>query len=120
VLRNYPAYRIEDFYVKSYREGGLTYQQFLFLHKSADDHLYNQNRFMAGIHGIDLEGTVSEVKTSAAGPKSSRKDPVLFGDPADYAHLSEQERKDLTQKMLNHWKPLGSKMLESKRPEYHS
>jgi len=122
VLQSYPAYRIEDFYTKAYREGGVTYEQFLFLHKAADDQLYGRNRFMAAIHGIDIDTPAAEkpvggpprVATKRAGSK------MLFGDPAEYTHLSEQERAELTQNMLKHWKPLGSKMLEPKKPEYHT
>lgn len=123
-MRSYPTYRIEDFYVKSYKEGGLTYQQFLFLHKAADDALYSQNRFIAAIHGVDIEADDNkkspERKSKATGPVgvSGGSAPMMFGDPDQYSHLSDQERKEQTQKMLKHWRPFGSKM-EQKKPVYH-
>ena len=116
VMRNYPTYRIEDFYTKSFREGGITYPQFLFLHKAADDYAYNQNVFLAAIHGIDMEETSTKIKaapqttTTKTTTKHTPDNGVLFGDPEQYSHLSDQERTDLTQKMLKHWGPMVNKM----------
>ncbi len=122
-MRNYPVYRIDDFYVKSYREGGLTYPQFLFLYKTADEQRYQQNKFLAAIHGIDLEESAAEVtsqhNTSPITTKKSQTTPMLFGDPEQYSKLSEQERQTQTQKMLSHWKPMGDKLLAANKPEFH-
>jgi hypothetical protein len=122
-MRNYPTYRPEDFYVKSYREGGLTYPQFLFLHKAADEQAYNQNRFMAAIHGIDLDASAKDKGGSKTQPKTVSRpstqssSPMLFGDPAQYEKMSQQEREELTQKMLKHWQPFGQKMAPA-QPKY--
>jgi len=125
-MRSYPTYRIEDFYSKSFREGGLTYQQFLCLHAMADEAAYNQNQFLAAIHGIDIAAPATKHSSPRPGQaphsqkKSTTNGPMLFGDPEQYSHLSDEERKALTQKMLKHWKPMGDTMMASKKPEYHN
>ena len=48
-------------------------------------------RFMAAIHGIDIDKAKKEKKEA---------DSFLFRDPKEYEHLSEEERKELTEKML--------------------
>ena len=122
MLRHYPAYRIEDFYIKTYREGGLTYQQFIFMHEMADEAEYDQNRFVAAIHGIDIEAEADNTSplVSDSPRKSSTPSSMLFRDPKEYSHLSDQERQELTEKMLGHWRPMGSNLMGAKAPVIHN
>ena len=48
-------------------------------------------RFMAAIHGIDIDKAKKEKEEA---------DSFLFRDPKEYEHLSMEERKALTEEML--------------------
>ena len=52
-----------------------------------------RRKFDVIIHG----GKIDETKTTV--PTSSSDDPLLFRDPKEYEHLTEEERKELTRKM---------------------
>jgi hypothetical protein len=101
VLRHYPAYRLEDFYHKSFVDGGVTAKQLFFLYRSADDERYEYYRFLGALQGIDIDEkrtgeTVNEVKTEER--------QFLFQDPAVYQNMTEEEKQKETDKMLGHWK----------------
>jgi hypothetical protein len=102
----------------------LTYRQFLFLHKSADEQLYQQNKFLAAIHGIDTEEEskarpkTNPQKNQSQARSSGKNSSMLFGDPADYASLSDEERTAKTKGMLSHWQPMGDKLMASAKPKY--
>ena len=55
-------------------------------------------RFLAAIHGINLDDTQSD--SSRETEKNVEKAVPLFGDPDSYNHLSQEEREELTQKMM--------------------
>ena len=60
--------------------------------------------FYAALHGIDLSkenSKQSSKQQSRASNKSSNNNALpMFGAPEDYEHLSEEERKELTMKMM--------------------
>lgn len=65
------------------------------LHEHAMDRKIRDMKFSAAIHGVDpkeLEGKEISQKTM--------KDNLLFGDPEEYKKMGEQERKDLSEKMM--------------------
>ena len=90
------GYRLEDFYIKSFLQGGLTYNQIIGLYeyklKEDEEHL----RFQAAIHGAKLKETgrafSSEDNLNATVP--------MFGDPKEYESLSQEEREEMTKKMM--------------------
>jgi len=51
-------------------------------------------KFSAILHGADPK----ELENKTDSPKVV-KDNLLFGDPVDYKNMSEEERKDLSDKM---------------------
>jgi hypothetical protein len=52
-------------------------------------------RFMAAIHGIDIDKAKKEKEEA---------DSFLFRDPKEYKHLSKEEKEKLTQEMLGRHK----------------
>jgi len=128
VMRTYPTYRLEDFYRKSFIQGGLTLDQVVFLFESYDSSRYDDQRFMAAIHGIDMDAAeedgvkpTAQQPVSKALPKSTTnvEKPFLFRDPADYANMSEDERAAETRKMMGFWKPFAQGAMESASPKLH-
>lgn len=101
-MEMYPQYRLEDFYIKHFYEGGLTLGQVKALYELGTQRKINEFKFQAMIHGIDLS------KHSKNNPPPKQKDkeviqsPFMFGNPEDYSHMSKEEKEELTQKMLNH------------------
>lgn len=54
---------------------------------------------MAAIHGIDLDKELgNDVKST---PSKKQQSNFVFGDPAEYEKLSEEDRIAQTQKMMN-------------------
>ncbi len=63
---------------------------------------------LANVHGIDLEnkdGNRQENSTINNGPTKPKGQALpIFGSTDQYAHLSDEERKNLTQEMMGHHK----------------
>lgn len=76
----------------------------MFLFDSADKEQYDNQRFMAAIHGVDIEGDKEKTSASQSIDVELEKEPFVFRDPKDYEHLSQDERGSITQGMLKHWK----------------
>lgn len=94
--------------MKSFREGGVTYSQFMFLHQSATEQKERDDEFLAAVHGINLRdpASVTEQKPSPSSPKVVESpNNMMFADPSEYEHLSEEERDKLTKEMMKHWSP---------------
>lgn len=113
VLRNYPAYRIEHFYQKSFLEGGVTYNQTIFLFKSADDEKFRDYKFQAGIHGVDIDADAEGGDKPKS--KQTNEETFLFKDPADYEGLSDEEKQRETDAMQQHWS--GFQLKTSPKPK---
>ena len=86
------------------------------LYEHSEKRLVDRLKLEAGFHGIKLD---DDSKPSTAGPKSEHGVP---GDPDSYAHLSMEERQELTDRMMGKhraWsetnKPLGGKEAIDKR-----
>lgn len=64
------------------------------LHEHAVDRKIRDMKFSAVLHGADPK----DMEDKEYAPVS-RKDNLLFGDPAEYAKMSEEEKKILSEKM---------------------
>lgn len=75
--------------------------------KEDEEHL----RFQAAIHGAKLKET-DRVSVSS---KDNLKKPVpMFGDPAGYESLSQEEREEMTKKMMGKHKIWAGTAFEGK------
>jgi hypothetical protein len=103
-LENYPSYRLEDVYRKSFKDGGLTILQIHALFEDTQKRKLKDWRFQCRIHGINPDGKQPSAPTSQG-------DTPLFGDPSEYEHLSEEQKQALTEKMMGKHKALtGGKL----------
>lgn len=69
-------------------------------------------KFMAAVHGIDLDDKSDDPEASDRQsdnrPKSkpiakSSAGTLTFKDPAEYEKMSQAEREELTKQMMSHW-----------------
>ena len=95
------SYKIENFYRYSIFQGGLTREQFNCLYDAYQTKIVRDREFLAAIHGVTLEKSSS---ASSKDQQSATSKVPLFGDPEDYKDLSEQEKEELTQKMIGQHK----------------
>ena len=82
------------------------------LYEQAMDRETERRKFEAIIHGVEMKDAPSSPPPSA---KKSPTNSFMFGEPDDYKHLSQEEKKELTKKMMGAHKffavtkPLGGK-----------
>ena len=93
ICENY-NYRLEDFYYKSFKEGGLTFGQLSVLYKHYEKRLVQRMEFDAGIVGAKLDKDK---------PAKREEQEMLFKSPEEYEKLSKKERVELTKEMKEHW-----------------
>ena len=75
--------------------GGLTYGQIVGLYEYKLKEDEEDIRFQAAIHGAKLK------EFGQTSPKNNLNKAVpMFGDPKDYESLSQEEREEMTQKMM--------------------
>jgi cell division protein YceG involved in septum cleavage len=85
----------------------LTKGQLLILYEHTIEREDERRKFLAAIHGVKLEST---------GKYSQEEEVVegfLFGDPSSYEHMSKEEKKDLTAKMMGKHKKWYSEMSQA-------
>lgn len=78
------------------------------MYESGQEEEYDQFRYQAKLFGIDLDKAKEEIDYEKAMPSDPLKEPrieeeqslPIFKDPSEYEHMSEEERKELTQKMM--------------------
>lgn len=104
VIRSYPSYRLEDFYRKSFLQGGITTNQLFFLFKSADTEKYDYYKFLGALQGIDIEETTKDQGQNERLPTSKEEEAFLFQDPAVYEVMTAEEREAKNKEMMEHWK----------------
>jgi len=104
------SYRLNDFYNKTYCKGGPTLSQVGALYDEIQKAKEVEFRFQATIHGVEVDGVKSQTT------QSDSKDPIvpLFGNPEAYTNMTDQEREDLTSKMLNKHKSWSGNKLKGK------
>lgn len=101
IMRNYPSVTIRSFR-SSYRDGGLTFQQMECMFDSCIKDKNQEYRIIGAFHGIEV-GEKKSVPKNQLPAGVDKAEHFVFGDPNDYAHLSQEEREDLTRKMMaNH------------------
>lgn len=109
MLRHYPSYRLADFYSKSFLDGGATYKQLITLFRYADEERYDNFKFHAAIHGIDLDAPPEDETSESSdtprvyGAGQGAEERFLFKDPADYEKMTDEQRAKEDQKMKEHW-----------------
>lgn len=71
-----------------------------------DKSLKKQNdeyRFLAAIHGIDLSSEGKAVNRAELPEGVSNQKEFVFADPSTYEKMSEEEKQELTNKMMQNW-----------------
>lgn len=89
-------------------QGGLTYNQIVGLYEYYLKEEEASIRFQAAIHGTKLKETK---QPSAEG--NLEKSVPMFGDPKDFDSLSQEEREEMTEKMMGKHKVWAGKAFES-------
>ena len=81
--------------------------QVVTLYKNMKKIEYDKFKLMASLHGVTLNDSPQ------SGNSKFTKDPEvpLFGNPDDYANLSEEQKNSLTEKMMNKHKFWSSNAL---------
>lgn len=97
-------YTIHDLVIKRWRDGGCSINQVVCLYEKAKLYDLEQLKFIAAIHGLDVED--KKGKTT----KSAKSNNPLFMAPEDYEHLSKEKRQELTDKMKRIYKPLTERL----------
>lgn len=64
---------------------------------------YEEVRIQAGMHGVDIEG--EEKKGKGESRVEHQQSIMTFGAPGSYDHLTQEQREELTKKMMAHWIP---------------
>jgi hypothetical protein len=92
---------LEDFFKKSWIEGGLTIAQTFFLFDTYQDRKYSDNRFLAILSGIDLDKELKKTPSQTSSRKQEEQQGnFIFGDPTEYEKLPEEDRIALTKNMM--------------------
>ena len=65
------------------------------MYEQLQTHQFNELKIQAGIHGAEVTG----------GPeKKTKTNNMMFKEPEEYSDMTDQEKDDLTNKMMNHFK----------------
>ena len=91
------SYRLDDFYSKSFINGGPTLEQVGALYDEIQKAKDIEFRFQASIHGAEIKDDVTKPTQS----DSNKPVIPLFGNPEAYENMTDQEREEETSKMLN-------------------
>jgi len=89
----------------SFKEGGLTEGQFQVLYEQAVDREAAKNKFWAKLHGFEIKDSArSKQGETGSGYHEEVNEFNYNGDPASVAHLSPEEREELTRKLMGQMK----------------
>ncbi len=99
-------YRLEHFYQRSFKEGGVTFGQLFVLFEHAQKREADRYKIQAMMHGAETKDASPATATEAK--------PFMFGDPDDYKNLPPEEQKDLTNKMMGMHKQWANKPMHPK------
>ena len=78
----------------------------LVLFEDYQERQMQERRFLAAIHGINLDKEMNKQK------KQKKEDGAfVFGSPEEYNKMSEKEKKELTEKMMGKHKSRVSGMM---------
>lgn len=107
ILHEYPFTNIQSF-TASFKDGGLTEPQVETLYEQAIKRGNRQNAVIASFHGYEISDSNSTsgtgvVKREHLPPGVSNPKTFVFGDPASYEGMSDDQKAQLTQDMMgNH------------------
>jgi len=94
----------------TYLEGGITREQFETLLTEFTE-IDNQNlKFHAAINGVDLDEESDSEPAAKAENEISNSTVPMFGDPDAYSQCDENEKEEMTKKMLDKHKLWASDM----------
>lgn len=101
VLERYNQYRIDDLLNKSFKNGGLTLNQISILYEHAEKRRLDEFKLLGKMLGAEFSDDSEEETTKKKEITEDQNQGVpLFKDPEDYKHMSKEERKKLTQDMM--------------------
>lgn len=100
VLQEYPSYRLDDVYRKTFKDGGLTILQIHALFDHIQKRKLDDLKFQCRIHGIDPDGKQKQSRSRSSSQPTANPDVPLFGDPSQYDNMSQEERNALTARMM--------------------
>jgi hypothetical protein len=100
-MERYPSYRLEDFFKKSFLQGGLTLRQMFVLYEHSQERLLEKHKFLASVIGAEVEEGVPTAESFKETDGAFVQSGALFKDPKLYSHLGKEEKETLTQQMLS-------------------
>jgi hypothetical protein len=100
-MEKYPQYNLNHFFRFRFIEGGLTLSQVIGLYENHCKRIYEERKFLAAIHGIDLNKSAEEAGKSEADKIEQKQGLSIFRDPAEYEKMTDEEKEEMTQKMLS-------------------
>jgi hypothetical protein len=108
ILHEYPTITLSGF-TASFKDGGLTEPQVETLYYETIKRHHAHYRVIASFHGIKLSDSTSSSSTDAVNPNElppgiSNPKTFVFGDPKEYENLSEEQRAQMTQDMVDNHK----------------
>jgi hypothetical protein len=92
-------YRLDDFYRKSWKEGGLTIGQIYTLYDHSVERQNEKYKFMAALQGIDMTGKEGKEGKGKEEKTSKKTSTLEFQDPSAYEHMTDEEKNELTMRM---------------------
>lgn len=105
---------MDDFYGKSFKEGGPTLSQIEALYKHFQNIELRKMRFQASLQGVQLSNDDKAMESQAVVGDKSHTVP-LFGDPEEYSKLSPEEAQKMTDKMMNAHRQWNNSLTESRK-----
>ena len=100
----YSQYRLEDFFQKHSWQGGLTLPEVQVLYSCAMKRANEEREFQMALRGFDPKSASSSSNNKEAANQSQKQpqhqDMPIFGDPKEYEHMTQEEKDQLTQKMM--------------------
>lgn len=79
-----------------WRDGAPTLTQVCELYRLAQLELHQESKFQAALQGVDLE---SDSPSTSSVPK--KKNELAFRDPSEYVSMTDEEKEELTKKMMS-------------------
>lgn len=102
----YPQYNHTHLFQKSYFEGGLTIDQFEHLLRIAVRHENNKFRMQAALQGVQLPEDNDDPQVKQQN-KQRIKSGGMFGDPSEYADMTDEERAAADAKLMDMMRRIG-------------
>lgn len=108
-METFPQYKLEDFYRKHYYQGGIHLFQVQLMYEYIQKREIEKYEFHASLQGIDLRKEMKKHKSTKNSinrqkqlldQQEKKQDMPLFRDPEEYKNLSQEERDELTKKMM--------------------